>query len=108
MQRRRYSREQWLAWLQEQPGSGLSIAKFCRTKGVSENSFYVWRRKLGDHQSVADRGAGQAIDPFIPLTVVENEPVQIRLPCGATVQVGSDASSLRLVLRILLEWSQDQ
>ena len=43
---RGYSVEQWLAWIEEQRGSGLSVAAFCEWIGVSQNAFYVRRRQL--------------------------------------------------------------
>ncbi len=36
----------WRAVLQRQTRSGVSIAKFCRSEGVSEPSFYSWKRAL--------------------------------------------------------------
>ena len=65
MQRRRYSREQWLEWLSEHRGSGLSVSSFCQQKGVSEKSFYVWRRKLA-----AELAGMEASNLFVPLSVV--------------------------------------
>lgn len=65
MKRKRHSVEQWVEWLREQPGSGLSVEAFCRNKDVSTNSFYVWRRKLA--QELTSRPAS----PFIPLTVID-------------------------------------
>ncbi len=35
----------WRAVLERQAGSGVSIAKFCRSEGVSEPSFYSWKRR---------------------------------------------------------------
>ncbi len=98
MKRHRYSPEQWASWLVEQRGSGKSIALFCQKKGVSENSFYCWRRKL-------DEGSEQGgpSNPFVALSVVGGEQVQIDMPCGATIRVPSDESLIRQVLSILVE-----
>jgi len=41
MGHRRHSAEQWSAWIDEQRDSGQTIAAFCGSIGVSENSFYV-------------------------------------------------------------------
>ncbi|MFN8705985.1 MAG: IS66 family insertion sequence element accessory protein TnpA [Planctomyces sp.] len=46
MMRRRYSAEQWAEWISEQQESEQSIAEFCSWRGVSANTFYLWRRKL--------------------------------------------------------------
>lgn len=36
----------WRAVLERQRQSGLSIRAFCRREGISEPSFYAWRREL--------------------------------------------------------------
>ena len=45
----------WRERLQNQAGSGLSVRAFCRREGLSEPSFYSWRRELGkrDRQRAA-------------------------------------------------------
>ena len=110
MKRRRHSREQWLEWLLEQPQSGISIARFCETKGVGEQSFYLWRRKLKKELKRAQRAAlkqaNSSASSFVPVEIVSQvglNPVAIELPCGATAKVPTDESSLRLVFRVLLE-----
>lgn len=103
MERRRHSRQQWVEWLKEQSVSGLSISRFCQTKDVSANSFYVWRRRLG-----AQPATDPSLNRFVPLNVVGTEQVQIELPCGAKLQIPADESLTRLVLRILLELGAGQ
>lgn len=105
---RGYSAEQWAEWISEQAGSGLTIAAFCDSIGVSENSFYVWRRKLRARQDELERGAPARL---VELTVVEADPgshgasgeVEIDLPCGALVRVPGDVGLLGQVLGVLLE-----
>jgi hypothetical protein len=60
----RYLAEQWAAWIGEQAESGLTIAAFCGAIGVSENSFYVWRRKLraAEASATGRRGAAASRD----------------------------------------------
>ncbi len=36
----------WRSQFERQSASGLSIRRWCRENGVSEPTFYVWRRKL--------------------------------------------------------------
>lgn len=36
----------WRGQLERQSASGLSVRKWCRENGVSEPTFYVWRREL--------------------------------------------------------------
>ena len=99
MKRNRHSREQWAEWLEEQPGSGLSVEAFCRSKQVSTNSFYLWRRKLTQEKSsVGNR------HPFVGLALVETETTfEIELPGGAKIQVPGDEVSLRRILSIVWE-----
>lgn len=42
--RRGYTEEQILAALR-QAESGTTVAEICRTVGISEQTFYVWKRK---------------------------------------------------------------
>ncbi len=105
---RRIGRERWAEFLAEQARSGLSVAEFCRRKQLPQNSFYLWRRKLGGSPGSAGRASrakrvrtGDVA--FIPLTVVGAATVGIELPCGATIQVPGDEISLRRVLGVLLE-----
>jgi hypothetical protein len=67
--------------------SGLSVRAFCRAEGVSEPSFYGWRRKLdqADHKKPA----------FLPVHVVTEEAkepatrgIEIVLTNGRWLRVG--------------------
>jgi transposase len=67
--------------------SGLSVRAFCRAEGISEPSFYLWRRKLdqADHKKPA----------FLPVQVVTEEAkqpatrdIEIVLPNGRCLRVG--------------------
>ena len=40
-ERRRF----WQGLLRRQPTSGLNIARFCAESGVSQNAFYVWKKR---------------------------------------------------------------
>jgi transposase len=67
--------------------SGVSVRAFCRAEGISEPSFYVWRRKLdqADHKKPA----------FLPVHVVTEEAkqpatrdIEIVLANGRCLRVG--------------------
>lgn len=114
---KRYSAEQWAAWVEEQRESAVSVRDFCDWIGVSQNAFYLWRRKLAvvtprNKQSPskpcepASTSQAQRADVrslFVPLTVVGSPVIEVDLPCGAVVRVPNEESSLRRVLSILLE-----
>jgi putative transposase len=45
--KKRFSDEQIVALLREAEAEGKTIAQVCRAHGISEPTFYVWRRKFG-------------------------------------------------------------
>ena len=64
----------WRDIVHRQAGSGLSIRKFCAKEGISQPSFYAWRRKLGkqDGNGTRARKSKRRVDElgggaFIPL-----------------------------------------
>lgn len=101
--RDRGKEQQWRRWLQEWRRSGLSVAAFCRGRGLAENRFYAWRRIL------AQRDAEQAT--FVPVRLMaENSSAQdgileVVLAGGRRLRVprAFDAATLRQVLAVLEE-----
>ena len=53
----------WRQRVVQQPRSKLSIREFCQRAGVSEASFYAWRRELARRD--ADAGQSAAIEPAL-------------------------------------------
>ena len=45
--KKRFSEEQIVAILREAVTGGKTIGEVCRRHGISEPTFYVWRRKYG-------------------------------------------------------------
>jgi hypothetical protein len=52
----------WRSVFQEHADSGLSIRRFCQTNGISEGSFFNWRKKLALDPSLAKGRAVQSRD----------------------------------------------
>jgi putative transposase len=104
----------WREILKRQAGSGLSIREFCATEGVSQPSFYAWRRRLrerkdnGSHPRAARR-AKDAPDQermFVPLELLgAAQSLEIIHPHGYRVQIGGEVNpvSLRQVIQVLDE-----
>jgi len=65
----------WQLAVKEQEGSGKSVAAFCRERGLKENSFHYWRKKLG----------GSAARKFVQ--VRGREPIEISLSSGVVISV---------------------
>lgn len=114
---RRYSAEEWRAWLEEQRNSGLTVVDFCDEIGVSPNSFYLWGRKLSAipqsrSRSVPSRSrslscsteSSAADTPtFLPLQLVATRNVEVDLPCGAVIRIPPESGALAQVLAALLQ-----
>jgi hypothetical protein len=105
----------WREILNRQIGSGLSIRRFCASEGVSEPSFYAWRRRLWERNSVtrprkaSRRNDGDGRDQgqlFVPLQLINAAPaLEIIHPLGYRIQVTGDVDpvALRHVIETLDE-----
>ena len=96
-------REQfWRDLIARQQRGGQSVAAFCRDHGVSQPSFFSWRKRLRLHCDVPP-------SPFVPVQIdlssplAQPAPIEIVLPSGACVRVshGCDRQMLETVLAIL-------
>jgi hypothetical protein len=92
--------DQWAERIAEQERSGLSVKQFCKERGVSEYSFYTWRKRLAKKPPVrfalVEPGAARqasAKDPDLELVLASGE----RLRIGS----GLNATTLRTVLEVL-------
>ena len=91
--------DEWADRIAAQQRSGNSVKQFCKEQGLTEGSFYAWRKRLQKTEPVrfalVDRGARQepATEAALELVVATGE----RLRIGA----GVDAATLRTVLEIL-------
>ena len=108
----------WRSVLKRQSRSGLSIAKFCRSEGISEPSFYWWKRRLragskrngkspkrsGNHST-----GGRAFETsasFVPVQIAADDPgaaIRVTWPGGlvAQVPIGCDPSEVEAALRVV-------
>jgi hypothetical protein len=92
--------DQWRERIAEQERGGLSVRQFCKERGLTEYSFYAWRKRLRKQEPVrfalVDRSAAQrqpATEGSLELLLSSGE----RLRIGAKV----DAITLRTVLEAL-------
>jgi transposase-like protein len=81
--RERFWREAVANWKK----SGRTIAAFCAARGLSQASFYAWRRQLAGRDRVAPAAT------FVPLTVVPDAVVEIVLPTSVVVRVPAAADA---------------
>ena len=108
---RKRSKEQfWRRAVVRWRRSGLSVRAYCVQNGLSEPSFYAWRRELARRDQ---RRAERAVQPpyvksihFVPVRVTElPAAIEIVLAKGHIVRVrpGFDTATLRQVLAAVEE-----
>lgn len=109
---RGYSKERyWRRLLRQWQRSGQAVRSFCRAQGLSEPSFYAWRRAIQERDRQREprsrrnpRQTGQHVPAFVPVTVVAPAPLlEVVLPAGQVIRVpaGFDRTTLRQLLAVL-------
>jgi transposase-like protein len=109
----------WRDLVERQTASGLTIAKFCAEAGVSQNSFYVWKKRLRttapDRQVTTPRRKHRrkkaVVKSLVPVRVipdVSHQPptakaIEIAWPNGMVLRIpaGCDSQILREVFELL-------
>ncbi|GAC1431367.1 MAG: hypothetical protein NVS9B15_22670 [Acidobacteriaceae bacterium] len=92
--------DQWRERIAEQERIGVSVRLFCRERGLTEYSFYAWRRRLRKQDPVrfalVERGPARqesAIDANLELLLATGDRLRI--------SAGVDAATLRTVIDAL-------
>ena len=91
-QRRKY----WSQLIAEQEASGQKARPFCRERGIGEYSFYKWRRRLRQSDTVQF-----ALLQTAPAAItIPDSVLEFVLRNGERLRIanGVDAATLRLVL----------
>ena len=93
-------REFWQDLIHQQAGSGQQVRAFCSEHGVTEQSFYGWKKRLRGEAPVsfalvATDGSGWK----------QGAPLELELGAGQRLRIpyGVDATTLRTVLAVLRE-----
>jgi transposase-like protein len=87
-------REYWRELIAEQEASGETIRAFCEERGVGDQAFYYWRKRLQKAEPVQ----------FALLkTVTGAAPLELILANGEQLRIwdGVSAATLRLVLDVV-------
>jgi hypothetical protein len=92
--------DQWAERIAAQRCSGMTVKQFCKEQGLTECSFYAWRKRLQESGPVrfalvdgSARRQERTTHAALELVLTTGE----RLRIGA----GVDAATLRLVLDVL-------
>jgi hypothetical protein len=107
----------WRGIVDRQAGSGLSVRRFCASEGISEPSFYAWRKKLrwpkGNDTRTPRTTRHREETPdstrlFVPLQLLDTATtMEIVHPLGYRIQLTGDVNpvALRRVIEALDERS---
>ena len=92
--------DEWAERIAAQRRSGISVKQFCREQGLTECSFYTWRKRLQERGPVrfalVERSARRQ-------DRTTEAVLELVLATGARLRIGSgvDAATLRTVLDAL-------
>ena len=96
----------WRRMLRQWRRSGLSVRAFCEQHGLSQPSFYAWRRTLAQRQAhtVAFVPVEVRTDSLTPPSAAA-AGLELVLPGGRVLRIGPafDAPTLRRLLALLQE-----
>lgn len=83
--------------------SGLSVRAFCVQEGLSEPSFYSWRRALAERDAVATAPHAPAFVPVHVFSATAPPVLELVLRSGHVLRIphGCDPEHLRTVLAAL-------
>jgi transposase-like protein len=90
----------WRRIVEGHAGSRESVRQWCSRHGVSEPSFYAWRRELTTRDA---RGGRPALLPVTITSSAAQAPLEICWPDGLVVRVpaGCDLRLLRGALEVM-------
>ena len=91
--------EDWRTRISAQERSGISVKQFCKQQGITEQSFYYWRKRLQTTTSM--RFALVEAEPR--RGTAEHAAMELELTTGERLRIsaGVDAATLRQVLEAL-------
>lgn len=98
-------REIWARRIARYSRTELTVKEFCRREGVSQPSFYQWKRTLAEDCRVG-------LPTFLPVCVREPAVTDftMRLPGGATIELSTAISpgDLRQIIAAVVSATDSQ
>jgi hypothetical protein len=92
--------DQWAERIAAQQRAGISVKQFCKEQGLTEYSFYAWRKRLQQTRPVrfalvdrSPRRQERSVEAALELVLATGERLHI--------STGVDAATLRTVLDVL-------
>ena len=91
--------DQWHERLADHKRSGLTVKQFCQERGITQWSFYAWRKRLREEGTVrfalVERGRVRPEPAAAGLELILTTGERLR------IGVGVDGATLRAVLDVL-------
>jgi transposase-like protein len=98
-------RQFWQMVIETWQDSGMSVSKFCKAEGLSEGTFYNWRKKLSGAHSQRNESAGPSPSAFIEIAMPKSNhaALELVLCSGNTLRISSiaDNKTLSNVISVL-------
>jgi transposase len=101
-------RKFWQMAIETWQASGLSVRQFCKQEGLSEPSFYSWRKRLAKVvEPEADNRAINSAEPFIQVSLQQEKSscMELMFSSGHMLRInpGIDNKTLTVVLSAICE-----
>lgn len=101
-------RQFWQMAIEAWQAGGLSVRQFCKQEGLSEPSFYMWRKRLKKSSDPKpDHSMDYSPEPFIQVSLPDGSSggLELVLSSGHTLRIpgGVDQPTLTAVLSALGE-----
>ena len=66
-------RQFWQMVIETWQDSGMSVSKFCKAEGLSEGTFYNWRKRLSGRHSQPSKQTDSGSSAFIEVTMPKSD-----------------------------------
>jgi hypothetical protein len=91
-------RQFWQMVIETWQDSGMSVSKFCKAEGLSEGTFYNWRKRLSGRHSRRNKQADSRSSAFIEVAMPRSDhaSLELLLSSGNVLRISSAADNKTL------------
>ena len=95
------NKEQFLQLLHEQQTSGLSVKAYCKEHGISQSTFYFWKRKFQSSPISVEGASGLLVPVQVQshrASQVASSGVVVSFPNGVQVEFASSSDQVAILM----------